>query len=288
MTTEKHALNTSANGNAFVTIPSDMASAMEAAVDASEIRANTLDAIGAIALPNHYNIHTLEPLQEMRNRFRGTYVTTSVEDFGNAVAEYGAAARVYVDAERWTATAFFNLGTQDLPGHGDNIAVLKLQATPEWKALESLDGKVWPQKTLIEFLEDWAPHLDNFRALDGSSPTYAQAIAALRRVTVEQGRRVSHDMEDMKRERGVLETVEVKAWGTFPSFASFTAIPATGLKPQQARVRIIANTDADMVSFRTRVVLFDALKLEVANAFREEVALRVSVPVFLGTFQVKP
>ena len=75
------------------------------------------------ALPNDTKVLDLEQFKPQRNRFRGKFATSSVEDFVNyteAKADLGAECFVYPDD--MTATAVLNLGSINAPGHADSLA----------------------------------------------------------------------------------------------------------------------------------------------------------------------
>ncbi len=294
MATEKPTFITGNASAGFARAATEADTIMECAIDASEVRQQRLDGVGAIALPSHYAIHTMEPLQELRNRMRGTYATSSLEDFAAYVKRRAEEAadtnqpQIFLDEDNRRATAFFNLGNAIYPGHGDDIAVLKLDPPAEWGALRILDGKTWPQLGLIEFIEDWANNFTHFKAQDSTTLTYPQAVSAIRKITVDHAKRVNHEVEDTRRERGILETVEVRSASTFPTGAIFNARPATILPAMDVQVRILPNPNTDVVTFRTRIVSFDKVMEQANEAFVDAITKALPFAVYRGTYQVKP
>ncbi|EIX4290841.1 DUF2303 family protein, partial [Escherichia coli] len=119
----------------------------------------------AVALPENFRIHDLEKFNLNRFRFRGALSTASIDDFtrySKDLADEGT--RCFIDADNMRAVSVLNLGTIDEPGHADNTATLKLKKTAPFSALLSVNGERNSQKSLAEWIEDWADYLVGFDA----------------------------------------------------------------------------------------------------------------------------
>lgn len=160
--------------------------------------------LGVAALPAEFNLHDLEPYLPLRRRARGTFATQFVAPFAQYThAHAGDGASVFVNAQEMSATAVLDLGTPHAPGHGDNKARLQLQRTAAFQALMAIADKGQRQAQVAEFLEDWAPHatLQLFDA-DNKEVPLRQAVAAVRRVTIETARKVESDVQQLSERQG--------------------------------------------------------------------------------------
>ena len=127
----------------------------------------------AVALPENFRIHDLEKFNLNRFRFRGALSTASIDDFtrySKDLADEGT--RCFIDADNMRAVSVLNLGTIDEPGHADNTATLKLKKTAPFSALLSVNGERNSQKSLAEWIEDWADYLVGF----DDSPISTEAV----------------------------------------------------------------------------------------------------------------
>ncbi len=138
----------------------------------------------AVALPENFRIHDLEKFNLNRFRFRGALSTASTDDFtrySKDLADEGT--RCFIDADNMRAVSVLNLGTIDEPGHADNTATLKLKKTAPFSALLSVNGERNSQKSLAEWIEDWADYLVGFDA-NGDTIQATKAAAAIRKITI--------------------------------------------------------------------------------------------------------
>lgn len=190
------------------------------------------------------NVVSLEHLQDGRSRFRGKLVTNSLADFVHYVKrDHGAGpdsrASVFVDAAKLSATAFFNLGDYQSPGHADHRAELSLDSTAAYKAVAAAHGLRTDQRGLSEWLEEWAPHLD---VLDehGNTMSTLAAIVAVRSVKVKATSEAATTVGSFAANRTAMEDIEAKATAgsALPGRIKFTFVPALGLAEQTADLRL--------------------------------------------------
>lgn len=247
------------------------------------------DAIGAehpVPLPNDYTLHDTEGYRENRRRARGTMTTSVVAHFAaytNVYADAGAA--VFIDPDRMAATAVLNLGTQDFPGHADNLAVIALRQTAPFVALlQKATGMALKQADVAEFIEDWG-HLIECSNVDGPIEL-RKAIAAVRRITIETLKKAEASEQLLSASKSAFESVEAKSADPIPTALEFTCDPYQGLKPRTIRVRLGVLTTGDKPSIVLRVINLEQHKEDMADELSQLVAdaFTEKLPVHIGTY----
>lgn len=238
------------------------------------------------ALPGDFHLEGLERFMDGRNRFRGNMATGSMADYVRYVAENGK-SQCFVDAENMKAKVFFNLGTQNNPGHGDNTATLQLEKTSPLRAVLSMNGLKLSQKGLAEWLEDWKESLE---VVDqhGESMTLAQAVAAVRRITIKAKAESTHTDSDFGASRSAMEEVEAKAEDRLPNIFSFRCVPYEGLDERAFTLRMSVITTGEKPQLSTRIVQLEKAQEDMAEEFKGKLAdqLPEEVSVYIGSFSV--
>lgn len=191
------------------------------------------------------HVVSLEPFAAHRSRFRGTFNTTSLKDFARyVIARVGGAG--FIKPEGLSAAVIFNLNVDSngtpvadkdaphLAGHGDHRAVLALESTPAYAALNTAVKIRFGQKPLIEWLEDWWDYLaaDYPDATDGAGTDpfrMRQAINALRKVKIKASAEAVHTDKDFGASRSALEDVEASSDVGLPRGFRFTCQPSEDL-----------------------------------------------------------
>jgi len=243
---------------------------------------------GAAALPGDFNLHDLEKFMPNRRRLRGSMATAVVADFSRYVAknaEKGAA--IFVEQERMTACAVLNLGTPDKPGHADNIATLQPKRTAAYAALREIaTGNAFKQADVAEFLEDWADRITCFK--DGIPVVNAQAVAAIRKLTIEAMRKIESSEQQFSASRSALESVEAKSEAPLPTAIIFTCEPYSDLTMREFTLRLGILTGGDKPMLNLRIIKMEehAEKMaeELAEVIRKE---STTVPVMQGSYSAK-
>lgn len=109
-----------------------------------------------VVLPEGSKIVSLEQFSAGRSRFRGTFSSNSLLDFGKYVIDRNVAdAQGFINQDEMTCAVLFNLGTEEVPGHADDRAVLKLKATAGYQAVQAISGRAMSQKDMSDWIEDW-------------------------------------------------------------------------------------------------------------------------------------
>lgn len=240
----------------------------------------------AIALPDDFTVHDTEKFRTNRRRARGTMTTSVLKDFAAYAIEHNDGGAVFVDADAMSATAVLNLGKPDEPGHADNTAVLQLRQTAPFGALllKSHGGLPMKQADLAEFLEDWAPYIQCSN--DEGDIELRKAVAAVRRITIENLRKVDSTVQQLAESRSAFESVAATSTEVIPTYLDFTCVPYLGLAERTVRARIGVITTGDKPALTLRIINLEHHKeqmaAELAQLVQEEFT---DVPVHIGTYK---
>jgi len=246
--------------------------------------ANRLDTHVPAVIVNG-NIQTLEHLLEGRRRFRGAFSTSSLTEFAMYIkANPGGSG--FIDPKKCTAQVFLNLGTATMPGHADWTASLALEATAAYAALVRINGQPQQQRQLVEWIEDWA-HLLQVQFGDGDEPKPINAaLPAIRNLTIQASKEVTHTDKDFGASRSALEQIEAKAAGGIPSHLIFTATPYPGFQLRDFRLRLSVVT-GDKPYLTLRIVGAEAIAEDIAREFKSLLLEQIgdSASMVLGMFK---
>ena len=240
-----------------------------------------------VALPSDYRLHNLEPYLPLRRRARGTMATAAKDAFVHYFlthADPGCA--VFVDQDTMSATGVLNLGTPDAPGHADNRVKLTLKKTAAYGALLAIaNGSGHKQATVAEFLEDWPEHIKCFNSGGLISP--AQAIAAIRKLSIESIRKLESSEQNLGASRSAFESVQFTSVDPLPTTIYFECLPYTELAQRVFVLRLGVLTGGDKPTINLRVIraeehaedMAGELSALIAQAFNGE-----TTPVLLGSY----
>lgn len=256
-----------------------------AAAAANELKTHT----PAIILADGHGgdkVVSLEPFLATRTRFRGTMSTPSFDDFVGYVKTIGRSipAPTFVDVDRMSATAFFNLVTPDSePGHADWLAKLNLKPTAAFSALSDIDGKKLSQKALAEWLEDWNDFVS--AEYEGGDGDLKRAITAIRKLTITARGESTHGVTATSTHRSALEEIEAKS-DNLPIGFSWVCEPYVGLKSRIFRVALSVLTSGTEPQLVLRWVRREAVIEDIAKEFKTTLQeqLDTSADVVVGTF----
>lgn len=260
--------------------------AADAAVSAA-VEAETAHARGVVYLPSDFTQHDLEPFLPTRRRARGHMNTTVIDAFAQYVERHADnGASVFVDPQAMKAVAVLNLGYPYSPGHADNTATLAAKQTAAFLALQQILRAPVSQRDLAEFLEDWG-RLITCYAEDDLNVPLKLAVDAVRRLTIEEQRRLDSQEQNLSASRSTFE--QVKAAGTgnnLPSVIRFTTVPYMGLNERDFGLRLSVLTDGKVPMLRLRLILAEEHAEQMALEFAAKVdqALAGKVSVHVGTY----
>lgn len=240
------------------------------------------------ALPSDFKLHDIEPFLENRRRLRGTMETAntgSFADYAQANAEEGAT--VFIDQNAMSATAVLNLGTPTSPGHADNKAVLKPEKTAAYKALLlHANGAGNSQKTIAEFLEDWADNCACFGA-DANPIKTAQAVAAVRKITIDSMRKIESEEQSLGASKSAFESVQASSKEPLPVLIVFTCQPYADLGAREFALRLGVLTGEATPKVNLRISKMEAHQEQMAGELFERIEAQFGgeIAIRIGTYQ---
>lgn len=254
-----------------------------------------LDGTGVIALPDNFKLHDLEQYRDFRRRFRGALRTNSLSDFvqytarqAEELSENGNSVQVFIDADKLAATAIFDLGSLVEPEHAEHTATLALDATAPYAAMLKINGQRLDQRTMIDWLEDWAEYLTPYGADPGDQKPFSAAIGAIREVKITAKRETENTVGDFRQARSALDEVEASAKQGLPGGFLFRTEPYTGLPEREFRLRLaVMSGDGEKPSLNLRVIRLDLEQQEIAKDFKEVLfrELDGKAVLTIGTFK---
>lgn len=252
------------------------------AVAASSVE--PLAGMDVVALPAGMSLESLEEFRPLRNRYRGTFDTGSLDDFAEYMRDHGP-GQCFVNAAFMSARAFLNLGTDKEPGHGDHTAVLSLEKTAPYKAALAVNGSRMSQQQLAEWLEDWHEIMTAYDEA-GNSIELRRAIMGVRRITIEAIRREEHTTENMRASRSAMEDIEAKSKETLPSEFRMHCQAYNGLPAVVLRMRLSVLTGGDKPGLVMRISQLESLQDQIANDFKGRLidVLGGTAKTLVGTF----
>ena len=223
----------------------------------------------AVALPNDYSIHKLEPLLPNRLRFRGQFGTHSVPDFVGYVKRHKAnEVFLNADGDSLDARAFFNLVENGAPGHADWTGDLSLEMVASYKAILEANGSKISQKELIDLIEDWQ---DNFGAATdaGEGIKLSKAIAAIRKVKIEAKSSTETQQQNFGASASRLDSVAASSDDGLPGILTFRTGTFHGLAERVLALRLSVSSDPNRPpSLGLRIVGLEWLREEIAREFK--------------------
>lgn len=251
-----------------------------------------VDAAASIAiLPEGFKLHSTEKFNALRDRYRGSYRTSSISSFAEYI-EYrnnGADGRVqtYINTERGlSAQTFLNLGDVIDPGHGDDTATLTLEKKAEFARFEGLNGNRLRQQQLIDVIDDWAEFLEAWG--ESGEVDLDKAIRALRKVKITKGSELDSQVRDFGHQVSAMEKLEATGVDeNLPHYFILNTECFHGLIPRSVKLslRISANND-DAPGFVLRIVGEEALTEALAAEFKDILTERLEGQgqIFQGAF----
>ena len=216
------------------------------------------------ALPSDYALHDLEKYMHARRRVRGTMTTRVLASFAAYCVLHGeAGAAVFIAPEDMAATAVLNLGNPEQPGHADNLAKLTLKKTAAYQALtQHANGTGYKQAVIAEFLEDWTEYVKCFN--DAGPVNTPQAIAAIRKLTIESIRKLESSAQQLGTSMSAFESVQASSADLLPTTIYFNCQPYADLQSHEFVLRLGVLTSGDKPTVNLRIVKDDLHQEEMA------------------------
>ncbi len=229
--------------------------------------------LGVTLIPDGYTLASTEEYADHRQRTRGRFETSLVEDFANYFARNTKADKltqspIFIDQAFMHAVAALDwLVGDDKPGHLQHTALCQPIPSPEWKALCQLNRTQVSQDTLVDFLEDLAPIVTAFDETGQGMPA-SQLIAAFRNAKITKQSEHAQTLDDSVVSRSALETIDANASKKTPHRLIFHVIPYAGFQSRSVNVRVVIRaTPNNQPLFALHIVSFEALQYDIAAEF---------------------
>lgn len=250
------------------------------------------------AMPDHFKLRDIEPLEETPRRFRGTFRTSSLGAFEQYLSLWNAKeqdadcpinATMFVDDKTDNALAILTFGTLRVPMWQDCQAVLTPKYTPLYQALMKIGGGILSQRAAASFVDDWGFALQ-FARPDGSFAPWELVRQEIADLTVEKVRTVRSQEAAFNRALSSAEKLAIGPQGTgsaFPTKMVVECCPYDGLQPRRIEYRIEGHDTNGMPGISISQIGLAALSESLSNEFLalcEQIGERTGVRVLRGTF----
>ncbi|WP_122575226.1 YfdQ family protein [Pseudomonas viridiflava] len=239
-----------------------------------------------IVLPEGAKIVNLEQYSAGRSRFRGTFSTSSLADFAKYVIDRAVAdAKGFINQDEMTCSVLFNLGNDEMPGHADDRAVLKLKPTAAYQAVQAISGRAMSQKDMSDWIEDWHSTLSAVGEAN-QDISLVKAIAAVRTISVKATSESNHTVSETRASRSAMDDIEATSKETLPTSLIFSAVPFEGLQVREIILRISVITSGAQPVLKLRWVGEDVQREEIAQEFKSVLEANVgdAAQLALGSF----
>jgi uncharacterized protein YfdQ (DUF2303 family) len=244
--------------------------------------------LATVALPNDFNVHDFERFLLVRRRARGNMATSNVPDFAKYVGEHKElGAAVFVRQDKMTAVAVLNLGTPAHPGHTDNTATLAPKKTAAYTALKGIaTGAACAQQKVAEFLEDWPAQITCFN--DAGAITPAKAIAAIRKITIENLKKLEATEGQLSASKSAFESVTATSTEPLPTTIYFKTVPYHGLQAREFVLRLGILSGGDKPAVNLRIINQEQHDEDMAIELADLVKAAVTdLPVLVGEYSAR-
>lgn len=241
-----------------------------------------------IVLPGSMDIHSLEAHMAVRNQFRAKMNTRSIDDFVNYFVK-NQGKNCFVNAEKMKANTIFDIGTIEEPEHCKHTALLELKKTAAFKQLEFSNGHHFSQQGMAEWIEEWHDLITASGDIaNDENINLSKAIAAIRRVTIEEVKKTDHGQSNFRSDKTAMESIEAKSEEGLPSFFHFTCTPYEGLTENTFILRMNIIKSHGSPEFVLRVLRFEAIEEELAVEFKNLLVktLPKSCLTYIGSLEV--
>lgn len=268
----------------------------------SKLSAQNIEHVKCMAVvPNNHELVSTEEFQAFRNRFRGELKTESLNGFADYVNKFKyfscvdelrmadvvdvstPKTQLFVSKKAMMAKAFFNLGTQAFPGHGDHFALLTMKPRAEYKAAIEMNGAKPTQRVLAEWFEDYADYIVAHDS-DGDEMTAVQAAYAVRNLNIESLSKLESTLGNTGHTVSMMDKVEAKSRGRIPTEIAFTCVPYDGMGEKLIRMRLVTAGAKDESLFRLRIVGFELLEEAIAEDFCQLLEEKTQISPVIGWF----
>lgn len=274
-----------------MTVPDAFIEALESSQEitaaASAVGAAIEDNTGLVALPDSMKVHDLEHAMPHRRHARGSMNTPFVDPFARYTAAHAEdGACIFINATDMQATAVLNLGTPDMPGHADNLAKLTPIKTAAYQALLAITRGPITQQAAAEFFEDWAGEPEFYT--DDEQVTPKQAVAAVRRITIEALAKVESEEQSLSATRSAFESVTASSKEPIPTRVYFACKPYADLQSRTFVLRLGVLTGEKTPRLMLRILKAEEhaeeMAEELGHLVRDAIGVGSTIGVLVGQY----
>ncbi len=265
-----------------------MSLSKEALIRIEELVASSLDApetyYDKIILPSGVVVGDLERFQDKRNQFRGKMKTESIEDFVEYCNEQ-AEGVCFINREDMCASAIFDIGDTEKPGHCLHSAFIELKQTSAFTEMKVNSNKRLTQQELAEFIEDWKD--DAVLSDDESVITINKAIAAIRKITIKASSDSEHNVKGFSASTSTMDKLDASSGEeNIPGYMVFTCKPYHGLIEYDFKLRISLIVTGGEPLFILRPVKLEEKLEKISEEFRSLVTtdMHKDIGTYMGFF----
>ncbi|MCX8817005.1 DUF2303 family protein [Vibrio parahaemolyticus] len=242
-----------------------------------------------VALPESFNLHDLEKYMPNRTSFRGAFDTSNADEYAKYCKLYEKnGSQCFINVDRMSAKTIFDIGTQDNPEHCKHTANFNLVRTADYTALLELNDQKKDQKSLAEWIEDYASNLQVFSS-EGALIDVPLASAAIRALTFEITAGNHSEVQDFSSAQSEYESMatRTKNEAPMPAVFKFSCVPYQGLPERTFEMRM------STIGNKTLVLRIKQLEQHVEQMgveFKDLVLNKLAevdkqhIETFIGTF----
>lgn len=218
-------------------------------IDISALRAallagtNTDDYSRTMLVPKDMAVVDLEQYHDRPARHRGTYSTSRLADFMSYISNVNGERPpdveicAFTNSETGAVTAILDFGSPKDPQWQDHTAVYCPRPSPMFMALTAVLDRPLSQDLLLDFFDDWAPHL-SFSSPGAALMPHDAVRAMIADLTLETLRTLKTKVTDFERQRSAAEKLTMQRG--LPNRMIVTCSPWDGLIARDLQVRIQA------------------------------------------------
>lgn len=252
-------------------------------------------ALDVALVPNDFKLQSLEQYLPTPSRKKGSFTTGLIESFKSYCTQElseseDSHAACFINDERLSAKAFFDVGTMNNPEHCENSASFKLELTQEYIAITQQNNQQLQQLDFTYWLEDYRPYIDSMLDSTGEPIDFKKAIHALRKITFTAQTESNHNEEHLASEQSGFTRIEAKSGAeqNLPVFIHFKCQPSPDLEEITIKARIIPQNTQKGVQIKLQLIQFEKMKQDLAISFKDmiqENLKELDMETYIGIYQ---
>lgn len=222
------------------------------------------ESIPAVVVPAATTTINMERFASTPRRMRSKFATSTLADLiayvAHHLADGGEQTEVVAIHPDGNVTAILDYcSTEGVPGWAEHIACHAPRLSPAYDAAIRLrNNSPVDQRQIINWLEDWADLIKP--SSDGDEMSVPQAIAALRKLTIDTARTATVETGALRNVTSAMERVEASSSaGKPPTRFTFTGPVWEGLADRTVVLSMQISTGGDKLGFSLRIVGLDLL-----------------------------